>query len=92
MNFNAISKATFSCGIAIRLRCLLIKALAGDMPVVLNMAIYRPHGFKGVIARFGCLRPYIFERNILFNESRDEILIPIEDCPGSTQTARALED
>jgi len=34
------------------LRYLLIKLLAGDMPVVMNMAYFRPAGFKGDLYHF----------------------------------------
>lgn len=67
-------------GFAVRLRYFLIRALAGDMPVVLNMVISRPEGFKGALARFQRPTfPGMFENNVLLSKSRDEILSPKRD-------------
>jgi hypothetical protein len=40
-----------------RLRYSAIAALAGDMPVVLNVGIVRPAGFKGALFYFAKGRP-----------------------------------
>ena len=63
-----------------RLRYWLIEALAGDMPVVINMVVARPKGFEGPLVRFINLNlPGLFTKNVLLCESREEILSPKRD-------------
>lgn len=47
-----------------RWRYDLIRALAGDMPIVMNMAIIRPLGFKGELFRFDASRAGMFTGNV----------------------------
>ena len=63
-----------------KLRYLFIELLAGDMPIVLNMTIYRPDGYTGALAYFpnGKLAG-MFTKNKLMKESRTFIIIPTRD-------------
>jgi hypothetical protein len=68
----------------IKLRCWLIELLAGDMPIVLNMAIQRPPSFTGVLVSFP--NPNLhgdFSHNLLWGgEMKGEaLMLPKADFP-----------
>lgn len=68
-----------------KLRSKLIIWLAGNCPVVLNMNIARPNGFRGDLIRFPKPKPIIFWNNYISNEPLDKhqsILTPRRDMPG----------
>ena len=50
-------------GAITKIRCFLIKALSGDMPVVLNVTISRPNGCSGPLVSL----PDTFEGVAIFN-------------------------
>jgi len=63
-----------------KLRYFLIKLLAGDIPVVLNMTIHRPAGFSGNLAYFPNPKaPGFFSYNKLLDKPGESILIPTRD-------------
>ena len=89
--------------VIVRLRYWLIEALAGDMPVVINMVVARPKGFEGSLVRF--INPHLpglFTKNVLLGESREEILSPkrdtwtpsvkLSDGSGSLQEHRFIDN
>ena len=48
------------------IRYNLLEFLAGDMPVCINIAIYRPKEFDGSLAEFDANKPVLFTKNELW--------------------------
>lgn len=47
-----------------RWRYALIRALVGQMPVVMNVVVRRPPGFRGELFHFDMTRPGMFTGNV----------------------------
>ena len=64
-----------------RLRYFLIETLAGDIPIVMNVTITRPKGFKGTLVYFPYPNlPGLFTKNILLNTEKKNIITPTRDA------------
>lgn len=61
--------------ILITLRHLLIEILVGNMPIIMNVRINRPKGYKGMLVKFrDPEKSGIFSKNYLDAEESDTII------------------
>jgi len=62
------------------IRYNLIELLVGDMPVVINMTISKPNGYKGAMGSFPCSnKPGLVTKNHFLADETGQLLTPSRD-------------
>lgn len=62
-----------------KIRGYLIKLLAGELPVVLNVVVARPHRYSGNLIDLSKSTEHVVGNNFLLNTQRIGLITPVRD-------------